>query len=176
MERVLLSDTSVVINLLASRRLEEIAASLPWRLAVCRAVLKEALFVLDVASGERELVSLQPAVEAGLFEVWEVESEVERTLIVQYAAVMDDGEAACFALAQHRCCAVATDDVRAARRAAELHPFFEVISTPDILIKWESSSSPPHHEVKTVIAGIEARARYRPGPKHPHFGWWNSRR
>lgn len=176
MKRVLLGDTSVIINLMASGRFVEIANAIPWRLTVCRAVVNESLYLWNPTANEVETVCIQKFLSAGLLDVWEVEAEAEQRLIVQYAALIDDGEAACFALAQHRGSAIAIDDIRAIKRATQIYSKFEVISTPQILMDWVCHANPSPEDLRATIANIESRARYRPGKNHLHYNWWEAHR
>ena len=82
---VLLLDASCLLNLYATGRIMEIAASLPWQLAVVDYVMEqESLYVRTIgASGEQEEtvpVDLSPLVEEGLLLVLRLEVPGRRGL------------------------------------------------------------------------------------------------
>ena len=173
MGKLLLNDTSVLLNLLATDRLEEIVAATPWDYAICTAVQKETLRLYNPDRSKTEEVSLQTFIDQGVLEIWELEQERAQERYVQLASLMGDGEAMCFALAEQRSCAVAIDDRRAIRRAESVIGSVKTISTPEVLMEWENSGVTAQ-EMVDAITRIEFRARYTPGKANPCFAWWHA--
>src|ERR1700742_2856094 len=115
-ERVLLIDTCVLINLLASGEIENILRVAARRSFICSAVEKECIYLRgeDPAS-EPELIDLLPLVESEIFYLCHVESPDEEKLYVNYAVQLDDGEAMALAIALNRNWGLATDEKKARR-------------------------------------------------------------
>ena len=175
MDRILLNDTSVLLNLLASGRLVEIVDIAPWRFAIADQVKREALYLVDDEDGGKIEVSVDLLVSDGVLEVWELQTTEEHDSFLSYVRVMDDGEAACFALAEARSAAVAIDDRRAISQASKLNPDFEIVRTPDLIKLWADTGIPVE-EVRTALQLIEIRSRYVPPKDHPHAEWWTKTR
>ena len=124
---VLLLDASCLLNLYATDRILEIAAALPWQLAVVDYVLEqEALYVRTIGAYEEQEetvpVDLSPLIDEGLILVVRMETPSEEASFVELAAVLDDGEAVTGAIALSRGHMVAIDDRKARRVLGEKAP------------------------------------------------------
>lgn len=64
--KILLSDSSVLLNLLASDCLASVAAATGWQFAICPAVRDEAKKLRDSQSGEMVEVDITPHIDSGL--------------------------------------------------------------------------------------------------------------
>src|SRR5919108_3941785 len=86
-------DADVLMNLLATDRLEEILASNGWRGVVCPRTQAETVYLNPRASGaSRETIDLGPHVASGTL-IGTTLSEDETATYVRLAADVDDGEA-----------------------------------------------------------------------------------
>ena len=173
----LILDASCLLNLYATERFGEIAASLREQVAVADYVLEEeALFIRREASADGEddqiLVDLSPFVSEGLVEVMRLASRDEETTFVTLAALIDDGEAATAALAVHRGCSVATDDRKARRVLSERAPTVPLVSTLDLVGQWAETMSVPLVELRTTLERMRSGASYVPGRRDPRYMWW----
>lgn len=121
-------DSCCVIDLYAAGNLPALLPALGRRLHVPDKVLEETLAVRardgGTAGGEPMLVQravdLAAALTAGLLHRCDLEGKDELELFVRLAAVVDDGEAACLAVAKSRGWTLATDDRKGRREAATL--------------------------------------------------------
>ena len=173
---VLLLDASCLLNLYATGRIIEIAAVLPWQLAVTDYVMEhEALYVRTIgASGEQEEtvpVDLSPLIDEGLLLVMWLETPSEQAGFVELAAVLDDGEAVTGAIAINRGHSVGIDDRKARRILGEKAPGMRLISTLDLIRWWAQSVTV--QEVGPVLRAMEHGARYVPGQQDPLYAWWH---
>ena len=173
----LLLDASCLLNLYATGRLREIAAALPYHLAVADYVLEqEALYTLvadpDGTLLQREPVDLSPLVGKGLIRLMRLEHPDEELAFVDLAALIDDGEAVTGALAFHRGCAVATDDRKARRVLRERVPAVPLVSTLELLELWARESSVSQAELQAAMVSMQTGASYVPGPRDLLYGWW----
>ena len=173
---VLLLDASCLLNLYATGRIMEVAASLPWQLAVVDYVMEqEALYVRTIgASGEQEEtvpVDLSPLVEEGLLLVMRLEAPGEEASLVELAAVVDDGEAVTGAIALNRGYSVAIDDRKARRVLGEKAPGMRLVSTLELMRRWAESVT--IEEVGRALRAMQHRARYVPGQQDPLYAWWH---
>src|SRR5262245_31843056 len=119
-------DACCTINLYAAGDLPNLLPALGLEWYVPAAVTREALFIRkpDPENADQlipEPIDFQPALGAGVLRTCDVEGEAETNLFVQLAASLDDGEAACLAIAKCRGWAVATDDRKARRTAGQLN-------------------------------------------------------
>lgn len=117
-------------------------------------------------------IDLQPYLAAGLLAPCDLETHEEIELFVQMAAQLGDGEAACFALAAKRGWALATDDRRARRLAAESG--LTVITTPELVKLWAENTHASDEEIGTVLQNIQRFAYFTPRPNSPEYAWWGS--
>jgi predicted nucleic acid-binding protein len=174
--RLLLSDCSVLLNLLAADCVSALAENTGWRIAICPAVQDEVIKLRNPHTGEMERIDLQPSIDSGLLQICDLEGAAEEELYVNQAAILDDGEAMSIAIAACRNWDLGIDDKQASNYTKRMFPGVPVWSTPDILRKWEGAASLPTTELQRCIQLIEARARYFPARSHPLNDWWSARR
>lgn len=115
-------------------------------------------------------VDLQEYVAAGMLATCDFQDQAEIELFVQMAAQLGDGEAACFAIAMQRGWALATDDRRARRLAAESS--LAVITTPELVKLWAENTKASHEEIVTVLQNIQRFAYFAPRANAPEYAWW----
>jgi predicted nucleic acid-binding protein len=173
MAAIIIQDACVLINLLSSGRFEEMAGGCGLRFAITQAAAREALFLHDPASGERERIELQALIEKGLLELLAAESENEKERFIELALNLDDGEAESVAIAEARNLALATDDKKARNLIRREGLKIELWSTCSLLRHWQGRCSVPDQEMKCVLANISDRAKYRPKSGQPDFEWWD---
>ena len=169
---VLLLDASCLLNLCATDRLLEIAAALPWQLAVVDYVMEqEVLYVRIIGAQEGTVpVDLSPLIDEGLLLVMRLETPSEEASFVELAAVLDDGEAVTGAIALNRGHLVAIDDRKARRVLGEKAPGMRLVSTLELMRQW--SASVPVQEVSHALRTMQHRASYVPGQWDPLHAWW----
>ncbi|MCC6387565.1 MAG: hypothetical protein IT302_09295 [Dehalococcoidia bacterium] len=167
----LVADADVLMNLMASGCAEEILSTLLLTLVVPPAVADEAIYIEVAERGsERQAIDLSPLGAAGLVAVTAVDA-TELDLVVDLAALVDDGEAEAIAIAEVRQLAVATDDRKARRIASERSVARS--STPELLHAWQRVGQIALPRLSAVLRSIETRSRYRPPRDHPLFNWWS---
>ena len=169
---VLILDASCLLNVYATSRMLEIAAALPWQLAVADFVLEqEALYVRTIEEQEGTVpVDLSPLIDAGLLLVLRLETPSEQSSFVDLAAVLDDGEAVTGTIALNRGHLVAIDDRKARRVLGEKDPGLRLVSTLELMRQW--GESVPVQEVSDALRAMQHRARYIPGQRDPMYSWW----
>ena len=172
---VLILDASCLLNLYATDRMLEIAAALPWQLAVADYVLEqEALYVRTIGAQEEQEetvpVDLSPLIDEGLLLVLRLETPSEEASFVELAAVLDDGEAVTGAIALTRGHLVAIDDRKAKRVLGEKARGMRLVSTLELMRQW--SAFVPAQEVREALRAMQHRARYVPGQRDSLHDWW----
>ena len=175
----LLLDASCLLNLYATGRMRDIAASTGYQFEVADYVLRyEAFYVLQTnlegAAEERVPVDLDSLIGDGLLHVVELEGEDVLSSFVQLASLVDDGEAATGALALHRDCSVAIDDRKARRVMGEVMPGVALVSTLELMQLWAEEASTSASELQEALRAMQIRASYVPGRRDPLYGWWLS--
>ena len=167
-------DASTLLNLLATGEIESILRSMPVPKFVCSAAASEVLYLRHQdADHAPELVSIDPLVEQGLLTLASPESPEEKTLFVQFAAKIDDGEAMSLALCVSRGYALATDDRKARRITTSLAEPIPLLATSELLFHWFQSNTVSPDRIREVLGAVELRARFRPWPEYPLRDWWN---
>jgi predicted nucleic acid-binding protein len=164
-------DADVLMNLLATDRLEEILAASGLRGVVCPRTMAETVYLNPRTPGAiRETIDLTPHIAAGSI-VTTTLSDDETATYVRFAAEVDDGEAQVLAVGLHRGLVVGTDDRRARRVAArEAVP---LLSTPELILEWAQRSGRSANELREAVLDIEVRARYRPRPADADRPGWD---
>jgi hypothetical protein len=172
---ILITDATVLINLVASGIPEKILGGCGWEFHVCPDVLVEVKLLRDRETGEEHPIDLHPLFTKGLLIVVQPESDEEFELLVDYSALLGQGkgEAMCFALAEARNLPVAIDDTRAVRRACRRNPGVITLDTLKILKTWQEKTENSDEAVGVLLKAIYRYARYRPAPDHQEYEWWN---
>lgn len=164
------TDCDILMNLLATGRAVEILRAVRLVLLVPPTVDREALFLeSETPDDPRTPVDLDPLVQARVLSKVSLSDE-EVEVVVKLAQSVDDGEAEVIAVGSVRQLAIATDD-RKARRVASARGS-QLMSTPDLLMRWQAASSTSEEEVARVLGLIGRRSRYRPPRSHSLYDWW----
>jgi predicted nucleic acid-binding protein len=172
--RILLIDTCVLINLLASGEIKPILKAAAQRSLICSVVEKESIYLrADDPQDGLEMVNLQPLIEDGGLTVCDIETLEEEQLYVNYASVLDDGEAMSLAIALARGWNLATDERKARRLFLEAANKADLLTTTSTLIRdWSEAKKIASNRLKSVLLQIENRARYRPSSWDVNHRWW----
>lgn len=179
-ERRILLDACCLVNLYASRNIEAVLQSLPFRFGVVRRVMEvEATYVLVGGEGEdaedREPVNLTPLLNSGLLEIVDIDTEDEAEAFVNLAFDLDDGEARTIAVAIHRGDIVATDDRKARQVVEHLVPPVMLISTTELLRQWSLAEGIAEDQIRRALFDIQQRGRFLPPRHDPLREWWQER-
>lgn len=140
-------------------------------------VAEETLYILqpdpdDASRLVKSPIDLDHYTAAGLLHKCNFEGQEEVELFVQMAVQLGDGEAACFAVATRRGWALATDDRRARRFAAEAN--LTVITTPELVKLWADNTEASDEETVAVLQNIQRFAYFTPRANAPEYAWWAS--
>ena len=171
---ILITDASVLINLVASGAAGNILSGCGMEFKVCPDVIREVKVLRDRETGEEHAIGLEPFFMAGMLERIELQTDLEFELLIDYAALLGagDGEAMCFALAESRGHLIAIDDERAIRRAKKRNPNFETLGTLEILILWQERNGVADERMGQLLQSIFRFARFRPAVSHSNYAWW----
>jgi predicted nucleic acid-binding protein len=179
-------DACCLINLLAAENILSIPSkaalgkanlSFGFNFHVPAAVSRESLYLLRPdEKDENKLVKapidLTAYFKSGVLIECGIESEAETNLFVQYAMRLDDGEAACMALANNRGWSLATDD-RLATTVAKQEGV-TVLTTAELVKQWSKSTKAKKQEIATVLLNIQRFAKFVPRQISPESQWWLS--
>lgn len=168
-------DTCCLINLYATGHIEAVLAATNSAWHISEMVMRESLFLRRPdPEAEKgfilEPILLAPLIEAANLAVCTADGDDELALFVDFAGVVDDGEAMCLALAQSRSWAVATDD-RKARRIAQARGI-PLQSTPEIIKTWADTTKPTPTQLAETLQRIQTFSRFTPQPSTPLSDWW----
>lgn len=168
-------DTCCLINLYATGYIEAVLAATNSAWHISEMVMRESLFLRrpdpETENGfVLEPILLAPLLETANLAVCTADGDGELALFVDFAGLVDDGEAMCLALAQSRGWAVATDD-RKARRIAQARGI-PLQSTPEIIKTWADTTNADQPRIVEAIQRIQTLARFTPHPSASLAGWW----
>lgn len=172
---ILLLDTCVLINLLASGEAEGILRSTGKECKICAAVKNETLYLRSEDLQEQDFEPIHPEslIQSRLLSICEIEADQEAVLYVDYASMLDDGEAMSLAIAEARGWILATDDHKARRIFLEsINASKRLTSTSELLRQWSESESVLPAKLKTVLMNIQHKASFVPSRKDTNFAWW----
>jgi len=174
-DRPAVLDACVLLNLLATERIAEVAKVIAPACLVCSAVAAESLYLRPLEPGGKpEAIDLGPLVKGGVLTACAIQGPLEEEAYVNYAIELDDGEAMSLAIAQARNFALATDERKARRIIRENLPHLLVISTAEIVHGWARTTG--RADAVRAVRSIETRARFRPPDTDPLSPWWSSLR
>lgn len=170
-------DTCCLINLYASQRLQMLIRTVFDQAIIPEQVVGESLFIRQPDDKNPEqlvpaVINLDALVMDATVKVVGLEQREELDQFIQLATLLDDGEAACVAIASSRGLSLATDDRKAIAIAKDLS--VEVVTTPEILMNWINAVAPEPEEIAKVIENIERYGRFKPHHTSPHATWWNN--
>lgn len=166
-------DACVLINLLASDEIETILRVSGRQSLICSVVQSESIYLrTEDPKAPEEHVDLRPLINSGLLVVCSAETDEEVELYVDYASVLDDGEAMSLAIALSRDYLLATDERKARRLFLETSGDpMRLISTSSLLRMWGEDQNSPGL-LKQCLLKIERRARYQPPTTDENYQWW----
>jgi hypothetical protein len=164
-------DADVLMNLLATDRLEEILVASGARGILCPRTRAESIYLNPRSpSDPRETIDLSPHIDSGILVEASLDED-ETATFIRFAAEVDDGEAQVLAVGLHRGLIVATDDRRARNVAAR--EGIGLLSTPELILAWAVRAGRRSDEHRQAITDIEIRARFRPRPGDPSRSEWD---
>lgn len=137
----------------------------------------ESLYILqpdhdDQAKLVKRPIDLAPYFSEDLLHQCDVEGEDETAYFVNFASRLDDGEAACLALAKNRKWLLATDD-RLATNLAGQHGV-TVLTTAELLKRWATITKASKQEIAAALQNIQRFAKFVPRTNSPEAVWWLS--
>jgi predicted nucleic acid-binding protein len=170
-------DACVIINLCASRRVDEILADLPHTFVASGSVLAdETLYVRRGGggedAGEKDVLDLQPLISSGVLTLLSIAGEEEQADYVTLAAELDDGEAITIAIARNRRFGVATDDRKARRILAQSQT--RIYSTLQLLREWCEMRELTAAEISSLLMDVRDRGQFVPPRGDPEQVWWDA--
>lgn len=138
-------------------------------------VASESLYLLQPDDNDdskliKTPIDLTRRFDVGLLVQCEVDGEAETNLFVRFATALDDGEAACMAIARNRGWTLATDDRPATNLAGQFD--IPVITTAELVKEWARKSKSRRSEITRTLLNIQRFARFVPRPSSPGAKWW----
>jgi predicted nucleic acid-binding protein len=172
----LILDACCVLNFCASGNFLSILKSIPAEIVVAMVVQEHELKTLQKLQdeGNEGANQFEAAIAQGLLKVVDFDSEEEEESFVNYAAILDDGESATFAIAVHRNWAIATDDKKAISFIQKKAPHLQVLSTIEIIKHWSEKEDFDSSKLRDVLNEISTKGRYLPPRNHFLRDWWEA--
>jgi predicted nucleic acid-binding protein len=172
----LLLDACCVLNLCASGQFIAILKSLPAEVVVTTVVQERELKTLRRLQKEENsaVLEFEESIKQGLLKIVDFESEEEEESFVNYAAILDDGESATFAIAVHRKWAVATDDKKAISFIQKEAHHLQILSTPEIIKHWSERERIDSAILSNALDAIRIKGRFIPQKNDPLRTWWTN--
>jgi predicted nucleic acid-binding protein len=167
-------DACVLINLLATEEVKSILDSVGRPSLICSIVQLESIYLkTGDPNNPKELINLAPFIKEGTLSVCGIEGEKEEVLYVDFASVLDDGEAMTLAIAINRAFHLVTDERKARRLFSERIPDPKhLVSTSDLVRHWAQNERISARKLREALRKIESRASYRPPATDRNYEWW----
>ncbi|AVP97400.1 hypothetical protein C7S18_09425 [Ahniella affigens] len=167
-DKVVVMDTSVVINLNATGCAEAILKALPFRAVVVDLAAHE--LQNCHANARRDADMLAGLVRIGLVDIVSLKSEglaMFESLVVGVAAdTLDDGEAATVAYSAQESAVAVVDERKAIRLCSERFPNIRLVCTMDLIAHSEVQDQLGGHALADAVFGALIGARMRVMPQH----------
>lgn len=151
--------------------------ALEFTLHIPNVVANESLYLLqpdddDESNLVKTPIDLKPHFNCGVLVACDIEGEEETNLFVQFATTLDDGEAACLAIAENRGWTMATDDRPAAALAGQFN--VPVVRTAELMREWARKAKAKKAEITAALLNIQRFAKFVPRQGSPESAWWFS--
>ena len=175
-------DACCLLNLIAAGNIfpkvevsESALTRFPHVLHVPDVVEGEALYVYQPDEDDpnklvRAPLDIRGMIDTCILRGCTLESGEESDLFVRLAVRLDDGEAACLAIAKTRSWTLATDDRVARRISSELN--VPTLSTAELVKFWAEQSNATDEDVRVSLTNIQKLASFQPRPGSPESEWW----
>jgi predicted nucleic acid-binding protein len=146
-----------------------------YQFGICSVVKNESIYLRATdQNAPPEEVKLDAYLESSRLTAFELSSDEEKELYVDYATQLDDGEAMSLALVYSRSFSMASDDRKARRLfTEEIGDPKRLLSTSQILKEWSEKAGMNAAELKQVLTEVSRRGRFFPNSGDPHFAWWS---
>ncbi|MBI1901864.1 MAG: hypothetical protein HYS13_12230 [Planctomycetia bacterium] len=115
-------------------------------------------------------VDLGPHFATGALHRCQIQGQAEADLLLQLVKEVDEGEAACFAVAKNRGWLLATDE-RLTENLARKHGV-KIVTTPELVKSWADTTRAGEKEVASALWNIQTYAHYIPRKALPLCSWW----
>lgn len=142
---------------------------------ICKAVQGESQITREYDEHQQpqdRKLTLQPFVQSGVIQVIAPETDEEIESYLEFAELIDDGEAQSIALAKHRGLTLLTDDRKALKIAHRQNVGIATISTVDILREWIERCGIQIADVRKTLTRIQELARFAPPKNSAELAWW----
>lgn len=176
MATFLITDSSVLLNVIASGHASAIFRMQSWQFVVCPKVAEEVRFLRHRVSREVRPVDLSPFFDSSEIQFMEPETDEDFEWLVDFTAALGrggEGEAMCFALAASRNLTVAIDDQKAIRKALKVSLNQPIVSTPALIKEWSTSTGIEKAILSEALRSVSDWACYKPPDDDPLAPWWN---
>jgi hypothetical protein len=146
-----------------------------YQFGICSVVKNESIYLrARDLNAPPEAVKLDGYLESNHLTVFELSSDEEKELYVDYATQLDDGEAMSLALVYSRGFRLASDDSKARRLfAEEIEDAKRLLSTAQILKEWSEKAGMNAANLKQLLTDVSRRGRFFPNSGDTHFDWWS---
>ncbi len=146
-------------------------------LHVAQIIAAESMYLLqpeldDPSKLFKSPINLNPYFKTGVLNRCDVEGVEETSLFIAYATKLDDGEAACLAIAKNRGWSLATDDRPATSIANQAG--VTVLTTAQLLKQWARNTKATKLQITEALLKIQRFAKFVPRPNSPEATWWIS--
>jgi predicted nucleic acid-binding protein len=175
-------DACCLLNLIAAGNIlpkieeaETASTSFPHVLHVPDIVEGEALYVYESDEDDAETLvkrnlDIRAMIDVCILQGCTLQSGEESELFVRLAVRLDDGEAACLAMAKNRSWTLASDDRVARKLSSELD--VSTLGTAELVKSWAEESNASDEDVRVSLTNIQRFARFLPRTGSPESDWW----
>lgn len=168
---ILIADTSVLLNLMASGVFEDIIRTLPMNVCVASHVIRETIHIRE-HDGSPLPIPLEDWQAQGLITVVELENDSEEEFFVGFALELDDGEAATGAIAKSRGWSVGIEDKKGRLVLAREIVGCELYHTSQLLFYVADKLEWSQDKLRQILDSIRLGARFTVPRHDPNRVQW----
>lgn len=176
----IVADACFLLNLVATRRAQEIVRALAISLIVCPNVRGEALFLVGApdpddpeAKPQKEPVDLTPFEALGMLRVEPLLPDWA-DIRVRWAPHLRDNDAASVVLAEAMNLPLATDDGKVRRVVKRLRPEMSLLSTLQVLRKATTALELDVDATSALLHDLRVRGNFAPPRTDPDRSWYEA--
>ena len=166
--QVVVLDPGVLLNAMAGQFLHQLSPQL--RFAIPQPPVREQILWSEEPPIDGSGI---PLGQSGVIEVVVLGSNTELQLLIEYAAVAEENEAAAAALAQSRDWVLATDEIKLEREfLRKSGGRGRTVSTLRLLKEWSAAATA--HQIGEAIQRLQRFASFSPPRSASNYEWWLS--
>lgn len=170
-------DGGILLNLVATRRCDEILSALPYQCRTLDNIVAERFTIVNTSAQVGDDAT-KSSIEYDLstvssLQICQFDILPHIVELVRFAVRFPDGYARLLSSVVVSGAALATDDNCVRQILNDIGLDIKLLDTVAILQQWQIALKKEDHDVGVIIHDIETYAQFEVPQKHPQREWWN---